>query len=84
MLRLAPNGEAHFYRPDGRPMADAPPLPTVADPPVAALVQRLANQAVTVVAGDTLPDWWGGPVDYGWAIDWLRWLDNPQSVAAAG
>jgi hypothetical protein len=70
---LLPNGTARFYRPDGRLLPAAPALPAVARQPVTALVERLASHGVTVEAGATLPAWWGGPVDYNWEIDWLRW-----------
>jgi hypothetical protein len=70
-LALAPGGEARFYRPDGRPLPAAPALPMVAGEPVTALVSRLASHDVAVDAGETLPAWWGGPVDYAWEIDWL-------------
>jgi hypothetical protein len=73
-MELAPNGEARFHRPDGRQLPEAPALPTLPVRPVAALVSRLAGHGVTVDAGETLPSWDGGPVDYGWAIDWLRWV----------
>ncbi|HVT17910.1 MAG TPA: DUF222 domain-containing protein [Thermoanaerobaculia bacterium] len=71
-VEVAPNGEARFFRPDGRPLPEAPALPVLAREPVTALVARLASYGVAVDAGATLPDWWGGPVDYGWEIDWLR------------
>jgi hypothetical protein len=82
-VELAPGGEARFYRPNGRPFPEAPSLPVVAREPVTTLVARLASRGVAVDAGATLPDWWGGPVDYGWEIDWLRWRDHrdPESVA---
>ena len=83
-MELAPNGEARFYRPDGRPLAAAPALPVSAGEPVTALVARLANHGVAVDAGATLPDWWGGPVDYAWEIDWLRWRDSLDPASAAG
>jgi hypothetical protein len=83
-MELGPNGEARFYRPDGRPLAEAPAPPVVAGEPVPALVSRLASHGVAVDAGETLPDWWGGPVDYAWEIDWLRSLDRPYPAAAAG
>ncbi|HXO26904.1 MAG TPA: DUF222 domain-containing protein [Thermoanaerobaculia bacterium] len=83
LVELAPGGEARFYRPNGRPFPEAPALPVAAREPVTALVARLASRGVAVDAGATLPDWWGGPVDYGWEIDWLRWRDHrdPESVA---
>jgi hypothetical protein len=83
-MELAPNGEARFYRPDGRPFPEAPALPVPAREPVTALVARLASHGVDVDAAATLPDWWGGPVDYAWEIDWLRSRDGRDPAAAAG
>ena len=83
-MDLAPDGEARFYRPDGRPLLEAPALPVAAREPVTALAARLASQGVTVDGHATLPDWWGGPVDYGLAIDWLRYRDGRDSEAATG
>jgi hypothetical protein len=83
-MELAPSGEARFYRPDGRPLPEAPALPPVADEPVAALVSRLAGHGVAVAAGGTLPAWWGGPVDYAWEIDWLRARNHQHRASAAG
>ena len=81
-VELAAGGEARFYRPDGRPFPEAPALPKVAQEPVTALAARLASDGVAVDAGAPVPDWWGGPVDYGWEIDWLLWRDHrdPESV----
>ena len=83
-MELAPNGEARFYRPDGRPFPEAPALPVSAREPVTALVARLASHGVDVDAAATLPDWWGGPVDYAWEIDWLRSRDGRYAASAAG
>jgi hypothetical protein len=83
-MELAPDGEARFYRPDGRPLPEAPALPMLAPEPVTALVARLAGRGVAVDAGATVPDWWGGPVDYAWEIDWLRWRDGLDPASAAG
>jgi hypothetical protein len=83
-MELAPSGEARFYRPDGRPLPEAPTLPVSAREPLTALAARLASHGVDVDAGATLPDWWGGPVDYGWEIDWLRSRDRRYPAAAAG
>ena len=52
--------------------------------PVTALATRLASHGVAVEGGATLPDWWGGPVDNGWEIDWLRWRDHRDPASAAG
>ena len=85
-MALEPTGEARFYRPDGRPLPEAPALPVVAPEPVTALVARLASHDMAVDAGAPLPAWWGGPVDYAWEIDWLRSRDyqHPASVADDG
>ena len=83
-VELAPDGEARFYRPDGRPLPQAPALPVLAREPVMALIARLVSHGVDVDAGATLPDWWGGSVDYGWEIDWLRWRDHRDQDSAAG
>jgi hypothetical protein len=83
-MELAPDGEARFHRPDGRPLPEAPALPVSARESVTALVARLASHGVAVEAGATLPDWWGGPVDYAWEIDWLRSRDQGYPDSAAG
>jgi hypothetical protein len=83
-MELGPNGEARFYRPDGRLLAPAPALPAVTGEPVTALVTRLASQGVAVDAGETVPSWWGGPVDYAWEIGWLRSRDRHDQASATG
>jgi len=83
-MQLAPGGEVRFYRPDGRPLAEAPALPVAAREPVTALAARLASHGVAVNAHATPPDWWGGPVDYGWEIDWLRRRNRQCPASAAG
>jgi hypothetical protein len=83
-MELGPDGEARFYRPDGRLLAPAPALPEVTGEPVTALVSRLANQGVAVDAEETLPSWGGGPVDYGWEIAWLRSRDRDDPASATG
>jgi hypothetical protein len=83
-MELAPSGEARFYQPDGRPLPAAPALPPLTGEPVAALVSRLAGHGVAVDLGETLPSWWGGPVDYAWEIDWLRARNHQHPASAAG
>ncbi len=80
-LRLAPDGTARFDRPDSRLLPQAPALPETTDEPVAALTAHLARHDVAVDASATLPDWWGYPVDYAWAIDWLLFLDARSQVS---
>jgi hypothetical protein len=81
---LLPSGEARFYRPDGRPLPQAPAQPKVAGDPVPALVTRLASQGVAVDGGATLPFWSGGAVDYNWEIDWLRGRGQQDLASASG
>ena len=81
-IHLAPNGEVRFHRPDGRLLPQAPALPVVPKLPAAALVLRLAGHDVAVDARATRPSWNGGPVDYNWAIDWLRWVAVRAAPAA--
>src|ERR1700724_323635 len=81
-MELTADGEARFYRPDGRPLPEAPALAPAREP-VTALAARLASHGVAVDAGATLPDWWGGAVDYGWEIDWLRWRDHRDLESAS-
>ncbi len=83
-MELTSDGEVRFYRPDGRPFPEAPTLPVPAEHPVTALATRLASDGVFVDARATLPDWWGGAVDYGWEIDWLRWRDHRNQASVAG
>jgi hypothetical protein len=37
------------------------------------MVARLASHGVTVDGGATMASCWGEAVDYGWAIESLRW-----------
>ena len=83
-MELTPDGEARFHRPNGRPLPEIPSLPVPAGEPVTALAARLASRGVAVDARATLPDWWGGPVDYSWEIDWLRWRDHRDQASVAG
>jgi uncharacterized protein DUF222/HNH endonuclease len=83
-MELTPDGEARFYRPDGRPLPEAPALPVPEREPAPALAARLASHGVAVDARETLPDWWGGPVDYAWEIDWLRSRDHRDPASATG
>ncbi len=84
-MELAPSGEARFYRPDGRPLPPAPPAPAeaaAAGAPVEALTERLASQDVEVDGSETLPNWWGGSIDFSWQIEWLRGIDAGVASAA--
>jgi hypothetical protein len=73
-VELLAGGEARFRRPNGRPIEEAPALPPVAGDAVGALVRRLAGRGVRIDAEASLPSWEGGPVDLGWAVQWMREL----------
>src|ERR1700674_2170540 len=83
-MELGPRGEARFHRPDGRPLPEATALPAVVGGPVAALVSRLSSEGVAVDGGETLPSWWGGPIDYDWEIHWLRSRDWQDPASTTG
>jgi hypothetical protein len=70
MKRLPDDGFA-FFRPDGRPLPDSPPMPEPGRG-FAELVDRLERGAGIADTWTTLPTWDGGPVDYGLAIEALH------------
>ena len=71
-VRLLPNGEVRFHRPDGRAILPAPALPPIDADPSASLAERLAAEAIVVEAAAALPSWDGTPLDLAWAVDRLR------------
>jgi hypothetical protein len=78
-VELLEGGEARFRRPDGRPIEEAPALPPVEGDAVAALARRLAEREIEIEPADSLPSWPGGPVEIGWAVEWMRGLEAPPS-----
>ncbi len=82
-MRLAPGGGALFFRPDGRPLPQAPPLPAAPPGPEAGLGAHLARLDGIVDAGASMPACWRDPVDYGWAVDWLLLSRDAGSPASA-
>jgi hypothetical protein len=71
-VEALPGGRFRFLRPDGREVPQAPPLPAVADDPVAELATRWLPPEVTLTPNTGLPFWQGEPVDYAWASDLLE------------
>jgi hypothetical protein len=59
----------------------APPLPAVADDPVAALTARWLPPDLTLTPDTGLPFWQGEPVDYAWASDLLMMHRPPDSLS---
>ena len=70
-----PGGELRFRRPDGRVLVAAPPLPPVPAEPLASLTARWTRDGIPFDAETSVPSWDGGPVDLGWAVDYLRQVD---------
>ena len=66
------DGELRFRRPDGRPLPDVPPSPTVPDDPVQALRARNEAAGLHLHARTTCPGWMEKPLDVGWALDVLH------------
>jgi 5-methylcytosine-specific restriction endonuclease McrA len=67
-----PDGELRFRRPDGRPLPEVPPPPTVPADPVQALRARHEALGFRLHARTTCPGWLGERLDVGWAIDVLH------------
>ena len=65
-------GDMRFRRPDGRPLLDVPPPPTVADDPFRLLRARHEADGLTLDAHTATPAWLGEPLDVGYAIDVLH------------
>jgi hypothetical protein len=79
MVELLDGSAARFRRPDGRAIEEAPALPPVAGDGVAELARRLREREIEIDAAESLPSWPGGPVEIGWAMEWMRELGTPPS-----
>ncbi len=73
-VRSGPDGGVQFLRPDGRPIAEAPPPPAVSDDALTALAESLVEAGVDLEEMPGYPEWDGGALDLGWAVDGLRSL----------
>ena len=63
--------DVHFLRPDGRPLAAAPPAPAWAGSALEATNDRLAAAGIAIDARTATPAWQGERLDLGWAISVL-------------
>ena len=72
MVELRDNGEARFFRPDGRPFPEAPPAPRWAGAALDPTTSHLAATGITIDGDTATPDWYGERLDLVWAIDVLR------------
>ena len=70
-VTLRDGGEAHFFRPDGRPLPAAPPAPRWAGAPLAPILSHLEATGIAIGAHTATPHWHGEPLDEAWAIDVL-------------
>jgi hypothetical protein len=78
-IERRPDGELRFRRPDGRPLPDVPPLPTVSGDPAGVLRARHEGQGRCIHARTARPSWLGERLDVGWAIDVLHPLAARRS-----
>jgi hypothetical protein len=70
-VEMGPDGELRFYRPDGRPIPEAPKPPVLAQDPLAVLEQRHREEGLEIDAGACFPSWDGGSWDLNWALEAL-------------
>ena len=66
-----PDGIFRFFRPDGREIPQAPPLPDLQEDAITALVDSLLELGVDVDWADNHPEWDGRRLDLGYALDAL-------------
>ncbi len=73
-VTLGDDGEAHFVRPDGRPLPEAPASPTVTGAPLAPMTARLARVGIRFGPHTATPAWRGERLDVDWAVSvlWRR------------
>jgi hypothetical protein len=67
-----PDGAFQSWRPDGRPLPDAPPVAPVPPDPVGALRDGHATQGLAITPRTSCPQWLGERLDLGWALDVLH------------
>ena len=67
-----PDGALRFRRPDGRPLAEVPPVAAVPADPVSTLQAQHTAQGLRLHARTACPGWLGERLDVGWALDVLH------------
>ncbi len=70
-VKVLANGEVSFFRPDGRELLPAPPLPRVSAEAGALLAAKLRDRGITVDGAAALPSWDGEPVDIAGMVEYL-------------
>jgi hypothetical protein len=71
-VRRLASGELRFFRPDGRPLVDAPEAPRKGAEPLRGLEEQLATCGIEIDSAAGLPSWDGSPLDLAWAVNCLR------------
>jgi hypothetical protein len=66
------DGELRFFRPDGRPLVEAPSLPPAQAESLSSLTAQWMRESIPLEGDWSAPSWDGGPVDLGWAVDFSR------------
>ena len=64
-------GDVCFLRPDGRPLAEAPPAPAWTGPALGPTNDRLAAAGIAIDARTATPAWQGERLDLDWALSVL-------------
>ena len=71
-VELRDDGDARFFRPDGRPFPEAPLAPHWTGAALEPTISHLAVAGITIDGDTATPDWYGERLDLVWAIDVLR------------
>jgi hypothetical protein len=67
-----PDGELQFYWPDGQPMREVPPPPTLDEDPIEAFRDRHGKERLEIDGRTVTPQWGGEPLDLDWVMHILR------------
>ena len=85
-VELRDDGEARFFRPDGRPIPVVPPAPSWAGTALASTDAHLKTSGIMIDKDTATPDWLGERLDLDWAITVLHpaTADPPRRDVPAG
>jgi hypothetical protein len=81
-VKLLPNGEPRFTRPNGRAIPVAPVPPVLAEDPLTRLKARHREEGPEIDDETGFPSWDGGSWDLNWALYCLRSIGKPKNVPA--